>query len=43
MADNRTISQLEAEGYPWIVCELQSDWVPFKMLRERIPAERYAD
>jgi hypothetical protein len=23
MADNRTISQLEAEGYPWIGCELQ--------------------
>jgi len=21
MADNRTISQLEAEGYPWIGCE----------------------
>ena len=37
MADSRTISQLEAEGYPWIGCELQGDWVPFKMLRERIP------
>jgi hypothetical protein len=43
MADNRTISQFEAERYPWIGCEPQSDWVPFKMLRERIPAERYAD
>jgi hypothetical protein len=21
MADNRTISQLEAEGFPWIGCE----------------------
>jgi len=21
MADNRTISQLEAEGYPWIGCK----------------------
>ncbi len=38
MADNRTISQLEAEGYPWIGCE----WVPFKMLRERFKPERHA-
>jgi len=39
MADNRTISQLEAEGYPWIGCECCKGtvWVPFKMLRERIP------
>ena len=38
MADNRTISQLEAEGYPWIGCECCKGtvWVPFKMLRERI-------
>jgi hypothetical protein len=39
MADNRTISQLEAESYPWIGCECCKGtvWVPFKMLRERIP------
>src|SRR5712671_3055338 len=39
MADNRTISQLEAEGYPWIGCECCKGtvWVPFKMLRQRIP------
>ena len=39
MADNRTISQLEAEGYPWIGCEgcKGTVWVPFAMLRERIP------
>jgi hypothetical protein len=34
-----TISQLEAEGYPWISCECCKGtvWVPFRMLRERIP------
>jgi hypothetical protein len=39
MADNRTISRLEAEGYPWIGCQCCKGtvWVPFKMLRERIP------
>jgi hypothetical protein len=39
MADNRTISQLEAEGYPWIGCECCKGtvWVPFRMLRERLP------
>jgi hypothetical protein len=39
MADSRTISQLEAEGYPWIGCEgcKGTVWVPFRMLRERIP------
>jgi hypothetical protein len=39
IADNRTISQLEAEGYPWIGCECCKGtvWVPFRMLRERIP------
>jgi len=39
MADNRTISQFEAEGYPWIGCESCKGtvWVPFKMLRERLP------
>jgi hypothetical protein len=39
MADSRTISQLEAEGYPWIGCECCKGtvWVPFRMLRERIP------
>ena len=38
MTDNRTISQLEAEGYPWIGCECCKGtvWVPFRMLRERI-------
>jgi hypothetical protein len=37
MVDNRTISQLEAEGYPWIGCECCKGtvWVPFRMLRER--------
>ena len=40
MADSRTISQLEAEGYPWIGCECCKGtvWVvPFRMLREQIP------
>jgi hypothetical protein len=39
MPDNRTISQLEAEGYPWIGCECCKGtvWVPFRMLQERIP------
>ncbi len=39
MADNRTISQLEAEVILWIGCECCKGtvWVPFKMLRERIP------
>jgi hypothetical protein len=39
MADNRTISQLEAEGYPWIGCECCKGtvWVPFRMLLERLP------
>jgi len=39
MPDNRTISQLEAEGYPWIGCECCKGtvWMPFKMLRERLP------
>ena len=39
MADTRTISQLEAEGYPWIGCECCKGtvWMPFRMLRERIP------
>jgi hypothetical protein len=38
MADNRTISQLEAEGYPWIGCECCKGtvWVPFRVLRQRI-------
>ncbi len=40
MADNRTISQLEADGYPWIGCECCKGtvWLPFKMIRESIPA-----
>jgi hypothetical protein len=38
MADSRTISQLEAEGYPWIGCECCKGkvWVPFKMIRSKI-------
>ena len=40
MTDTRTISQLEAEGYPWIGCECCKGtvWVPFRMIRETIPA-----
>ena len=36
---DKTISQLEAEGYPWIGCECCQGtvWVPFKMIRETIP------
>src|SRR6266481_6430435 len=32
-------AQLEAEGYPWVGCECCKGtvWVPFQMLRERIP------
>ena len=39
MTDTRTISQLEAEGYPWIGCECCKGtvWVPFKMIRDKIP------
>jgi len=39
MADNGTISQLEAGGYPWIGCSAARAplWVLFRMLRERIP------
>jgi hypothetical protein len=39
MADSRTISQLEAERYDWIGCECCKGtvWVPFRMIRERIP------
>jgi hypothetical protein len=39
MTDTRTISQLEAEGYPWIGCECCKGtvWVPFKMIRQNIP------
>ena len=39
MADNRTVSQLEAKGYPWIECECCKGtvWVPFKMLQEKVP------
>jgi hypothetical protein len=39
VADNRTISQLEAEGYPWIGCQCCKGTVlvPFRMLRARIP------
>jgi len=40
MPDNLTISQLETEGYPRIGCECSKGtvWVPFKMIRETIPA-----
>ena len=39
MTDTRTISQLEAEGYSWIGCECCKGtvWVPFKMIRHKIP------
>lgn len=39
MADSRTISQLEAEGYDWIAgeCCKGAVWVPFKMIREQLP------
>jgi hypothetical protein len=45
MADNRTIFQLEAEGYPWIGCECCKGtvWVPFKMLRADPDAQRRHD
>jgi len=41
MTDTRTISQLEAEGYPWIGCECCKGtvWVPFKMIRQKIRHE----
>jgi hypothetical protein len=44
LADTRTISQLEAEGYPWIgcVCCKGTVWVPFKMIsREAADVERH--
>jgi len=39
MPDNRTISQLETEGYPWIGAECCKGtvWVPFRMIRNRFP------
>ena len=39
MADNRTISQLEAERYSWIGCECCKGtvWVPFRMIRDKMP------
>ena len=39
MADNRTISQLEAERFDWIGCECCKGtvWVPFKMIRAKLP------
>ena len=39
MPDTRTVSQLEAEGFPWIGCECYKGtvWVPFKMIRQKIP------
>jgi hypothetical protein len=38
-ADGRYPNQLEAEGYHWIGCERCKGtvWVPFKLLRERLP------
>jgi Fe-S-cluster-containing hydrogenase component 2 len=40
MPDTRTIAQIETEGYPWIGCECCRGmvWVPFKMIRQKIPA-----
>jgi hypothetical protein len=35
MPDHRTISQIEAEGYPWSGCCKGTVWVPFKMLRAK--------
>jgi hypothetical protein len=42
MTDTRTISQLEAEGYPWIGCECCKGtvWVPFKMIKPHGPILR---
>ena len=39
MPDTRTISQLESEGYQWIGAECckGTTWVPFKMIRQKIP------
>ena len=43
MTDTRTISQLEAEGYPWIGCECCKGtvWVSFKMIRQKIRRTRF--
>src|SRR6266850_1874466 len=44
MADNRTISQLEAEGYPWIGCECCKGtvWVAVQdAARENTNAQRH--
>jgi hypothetical protein len=37
--DNRTISQLEAEGYDWIacVCCKGAVWAPFRIVRQKLP------
>ena len=39
MPDTRTISQIETAGYDWIGCDCCKGtvWVPFKMIRARIP------
>ncbi len=39
MPDTRTISQLEAAGFPWIAAECCKGtvWVPFRMIREQHP------
>lgn len=39
MPETRTISQLEAAGYPWIAAECCKGtvWVPFAMIRKRQP------
>jgi len=44
MPDTRTISRLEAEGYPWIGCECCKGtvWVPSKMIREKIHGGMWA-
>ena len=44
MVDNRTISQLEAEGYPWIGCELQKGLGAVQDAPQTdSDAQRYAD
>ena len=45
MTDTRTISQLEAEGYPWIGCECCKGavWMPFKMNPADNPRAQFMD
>jgi hypothetical protein len=39
MAENRTISELEAARYDWIGCDCCKGtvWVPFRMIRAKLP------